>query len=211
MPYIRRYRYGTKAAGKQKYSVFRRQGICNVHTCQNGQAGWTQGQIPATAAGQPIPNDCWRGSSQVLIENLASGNTFVPPILRVSHLSCSISIPPIALNAIAHIISFRFFMVYIPEGYNTFYSWPAVANSPTTYNVLGTLADHPEWILAEKTMSPLTNGGTTVSLGTRLKRNLNSGDKICLMIVANYSQGLGLLNVNELTMILNWRYAARTN
>lgn len=211
MPYIKRYRYGTKAAGRQKYSVFRKQGVCAVPTCQNGQNGWVQGQIPATAAGVPIPNDSWRGSTQTLIENLATTNTFVPPILRVSHLSCNISIQPIPAAAISHIISFRFFLIYIPEGYTTFFSWPNVANSPTTYNVLGTLSDHPEWILAEKTMTPHTNGGTTVSLGTRLKRNLNSGDKICLMIVANYSQGLAIFNQAELPMILNWRYAARTN
>lgn len=210
MPYIRRYRYGTRAAGRQKYSVFRKQGLSAVLTVQQNQQGWSAGQLPAVN-GVAVENDCWRASSTLLIENLASGNTYVPPVLRISHLSCNISFEALPVAAIPNIVNMRFYLVYLPEGYNPYFTWPAVANSPTTYNVLGTLTDHPEWILAERTLSPLTNGGTTVTLSSRLKRNLNSGDKISLITVVNYARGYGLFNINDLKMIMNWKYAARTN
>ena len=61
-------------------------------------------------------------------------------------------------------ILFRLVIIYVPQGYTSI-----------TEDLL---SKHPEWIIAWTQFSPIN--GTTVTFGSKLKRNLNSGDEILL-------------------------------
>ena len=94
MPLVRR-RY-SRSYGKPKWSIFRKQGLHNMLTARVGQAGWNGINIPVAAANGAIPNDCWRGNYSILVENINTQNTYVPPVMKISHLSVNIAkIPPI--------------------------------------------------------------------------------------------------------------------
>nr|WCR62289.1 MAG: capsid protein [ssDNA virus sp.]WLW36776.1 capsid protein [ssDNA virus sp.] len=67
----------------------------------------------------------------------------------------------------------RMFCMYIPQGYTP------EDTTPT---------EHPEWILCWRGFEPGVSGLQTFSMQSKLKRNLNSGDKVILLIEAtNYS------------------------
>ena len=74
----------------------------------------------------------------------------------------------------ATIISAQLFILYCPEGVNT--------------NLDQVITQHPEWVMAWTTLDlPITNAvavasGSRFTLSSRLKRNLNSGDRIRIVI-----------------------------
>ena len=209
MPIVRRYRY-SRGYGRPKWSVFRKQGLHNMLTSRAQQNGWNGMNIPVADANGAIPNNSWRANYSVLVENINSQNTYVPPVMKISHLSVNVAYPPVQNPANAGIIGYRFLLMFIPQGYEIKFLWPAVQNGDQSYEVLGTVNDHPEWILAERSISPQAQNGQTITLSTRgLRRNLNSGDKICLIAIGSYITNQ-FIN-QDIPLILNWRYAARTN
>ena len=76
------------------------------------------------------------------------------------------------------------YIMYLPEGI-------AISSPPNTQTLI---QNHPEWIMGWKTIDfdTISIGGgdsaavTKISLTSRLKRNLNSGDKvICVVLIQN--------------------------
>lgn len=117
----------------------------------------------------------------VLAHNSTEINTPTPIIVKTGnfklqadfHVYYSTTITDFATQAYA-----RLFIIYIPEG--------VMPSSPTYLNMSPIITSHPEWILAWKyfdvtqgAISPNTVAdGTKISMSSRLKRNLNTGDSI---------------------------------
>ena len=96
-------------------------------------------------------------------------------------------------------------LMYIPEGYT-------LSNS-TLYENGTIIYKHPEWLLCWKRFD-YSNAGQSndFSLSSRLKRNLNSGDKIVMFLLANNSSG-SPVNINASTSLLRATvtYVCRSN
>lgn len=113
---------------------------------------------------------------EVLCENKAQSGTPTPVILKAGNFKiqgdCSVSNPSPSTLGILYL---RVFVLYVPEG------WALT-------NLGAIVTDHPEWIMAWSavdlpvTSAAQTSGGNKFSLSSRLKRNLNSGDKIVFYI-----------------------------
>ena len=74
-------------------------------------------------------------------------------------------------------------LMYIPEGYT-------ITNTSTTIDYQTVIYQHPEWVLCWKRFD-YTNAGQSneFSLSSRLKRNLNSGDRVIMFLLINNSSG----------------------
>ncbi|AJD07484.1 putative capsid protein [Odonata-associated circular virus-14] len=72
----------------------------------------------------------------------------------------------------------RMYVMFVPQGYD-------LANATSAFP-----GQHPEWIMCWRGFEPGHNGLQAVSMQSKLKRNLNSGDQIVLVIVANNLSGV---------------------
>ena len=195
MPYYRRFR-GTRAVGKQKWSIFRNSRSLAytppVNNDQQAQAG----------------NTTVRASNITLVENIAGNQNFVPPVLKIAHFKSAISCTTINVPANT-LVALKFVLMYLPQGVN--FNYGTDQRNQVNFNIEGTYAEHPEWVLAEKIARPATDDISMVYLSTPIKKNLNSGDRIILicysMWLPNAIQQAQVLN----PMLVNWSYAARTN
>ena len=102
------------------------------------------------------------------------------PVLRVKHAQANIIIPQSPHTvAISHIEAF---ICYLPQGV------PWDAKTPIF---------HPEWVMARR-ICPLVQGGSTaIYMKSPLVRNLNSGDRIVLVLRVTY-----LAEANEAASII---------
>lgn len=72
------------------------------------------------------------------------------------------------------------YIMYIPEGMD--------AGLATVDNWIAFINQHPEYIMARRIVDPgdVSNNTTaTISLQTRMRRNLNSGDQVVLLLIAH--------------------------
>ena len=86
--------------------------------------------------------------------------------------------------------SVSFYVMYLPEGF-------VFTASPSHAELISYITKHPEWILANSIAGSNTASASkwdleTVSFSSRLKRNLNSGDKIVLIGVQEDDNALDL-------------------
>lgn len=124
------------------------------------------------------------GQFFVLVENSVQTVSPTPTIVKcgnfkvsldcVMNFSSAVSTNPVAMA----------FILYLPEG------WPNsdIANAVTA---------HPEWIMASKTVGGSVTSGSVFSLETlnmssRLKRNLNSGDRVLLFFSLSSTSATGI-------------------
>lgn len=115
---------------------------------------------------------------QILCENAISTNTPVPTIIKVGNVKVQGDgfCQGVTVNT-----SMTLFVMYIPEGFS--------ADSDTP-------REHPEWIMAWKqidlaTTNQASSEVNSFSVSSRLKRNLNSGDKV---IVGVYTSAQCAIN-----------------
>lgn len=96
-------------------------------------------------------------------------------------------------------------IMYIPEGYTI--------TSSGIFESGSVMYKHPEWVLCWKRFD-YSNAGQSndFSLTSRLKRNLNSGDRIVMFLLANNASG-SAVNINANTSLLKATvtYVCRTN
>lgn len=129
------------------------------------------------------------GNIETLCLNSIQSGTPTPIILKAGNfkVQCDAHIGTSASAVIRTMI----YIMYLPEGVYT----PSTNTDPSTaygqnYDRLSDLVDkHPEWILAWKQFGTdiisTSANLERVSFSSRLKRNLNSGDKIAAVILAN--------------------------
>lgn len=88
--------------------------------------------------------------------------------------------------------SVSYYVMYLPEGFE-------FTASPSHAELLSFITKHPEWIMAYSVAGSNTTTSSkwdleTCTFSSRLKRNLNSGDKIVLIAVQEEDNAV-LLNV----------------
>lgn len=72
------------------------------------------------------------------------------------------------------------YIMYVPEGMD--------AGLATVDNWIAFINQHPEYIMTRKIVDPgdtANNTATNISIQTRMRRNLNSGDQIVLLLIAH--------------------------
>ena len=198
MPYFRSKR---RYAPKQKWSVFRSSGIITYHEPSNEHQQYRTNN-----------NNTVRVSNVDLIVNQSQQINFVPPVMKIAHLKAALSIQT-SPEILSGLISMKCILMYIPEGVNfNFYVDPPILdqqNQPNyMYQVHGTYEQHPEWVLAEKIIRPTDDYISMCYLSSPIKKNLNTGDKIKLIVIASW---MPMNGGNSKPIIVNWSYAARTN
>lgn len=106
-----------------------------------------------------------------ICQNSAQNANPTPVLLKVARIKLkgdlqAINVPAgTSISAVAYI-------TFVPEGID-------LGNGNNAYNLI---ANHPEYIMGWTQISLDSTNSFTVS--TRLKRNLNSGDSICLIITS---------------------------
>lgn len=121
--------------------------------------------------------------TKILVENSTQNTTPTPIILKVGNIKLQGDV--VVANTTSTLVpsvSIVVMVFYLPEG---------LALDGST---AGTVANqHPEWILAWKMVDTgriEQNGAISTpsfSVSSRLKRNLNSGDKICIGFMTDSS------------------------
>lgn len=141
-----------------------------------------------------------QGASNDLVVNSTSTSTPTPIIIKAGNFKVQGDAYFVA-GAAAQ-IELSLYVVYLPEGV-----------APTNADQFKTLiTSHPEWILAWKYISAnrvpqaATDQSLSFSLSSRLKRNLNSGDKIVLLGLA-VSVGNVITSANFAGMCQYWTCA----
>lgn len=111
----------------------------------------------------------------VLVNNSSQAATPTPIIVKTGNFKVQgDAYLDVRAGGVGAYIGAQVFVVYTPEGVESNFD-----------TVIGT---HPEWILAWTTLDlPITNAATVTagsrfSFSSRLKRNLNSGDRIRLIV-----------------------------
>lgn len=114
-----------------------------------------------------------------LVENSSATSTPTPVILKVGNFKVQ-GDAAFATSASAR-VGLSIYIVYVPEG--------IVPTDAAAYQSM--ITAHPEWILTWKYVSANSGNGTdesnSFSFSSRLKRNLNSGDKVMLIAFAEGS------------------------
>ena len=118
-----------------------------------------------------------------LVTNSTQITTPTPTVIKTGNFKVQMDFTYI-LNGGAS-VEISAFIMYIPEG-----------TEPTSYSSAKALVEkHPEWVMGWKYASldyaaPNVQSGTeTMNFSTRLKRNLNSGDSVSLVLLATTSTG----------------------
>ena len=109
-----------------------------------------------------------------LVANSTETATPTPTIIKCKHFKVSVDTYVNSTGAfpLGPIVAY---LMYVPQGYTLAVSTPV---------------DHPEWVLAWRTIDTANINGTysyheVITMTSSLSRNLNSGDSIKLILIAN--------------------------
>lgn len=154
--YRRRYTRTVVRAPKKKWST-------NIHDIDVTTEGST------TVQGGVVP----------LAVNSILGATPTPVIVKTGNFKIQGDVR-VTAGAASQFTSVSLYVIYVPESYP--------ASSAADLQVL--ISSHPEWIMGWKFLSSNKSTGTssedgdTFTFSSRLKRNLNSGDRVILACIA---------------------------
>lgn len=112
------------------------------------------------------------GSYQLLSKNTSDNTTPTPSVIKVKNFR--VSVDTSTAYSTNYVQYLNAYIIFIPEGVSI------SKETPT---------QHPEWILAWKSLNEITNtNAQSITLSSRLARNLNSGDAIYLLFTGSISQ-----------------------
>ena len=178
MPYTKRNRkYTAKkiiVKPKVQWSLHRQTGSCKVIGPKKPTSGWKNEHIHTKWAG-------------VQLTTCQTDSQYVPGFVKkVKHMKVEIARSFTVDNEVLHkgLIKMKAYIMYLPQGV-------AMSSDDDAYSGLPlTITQHPEWILAEKTLNcNYKSDASTVSNQTlycKLSKNLKSGDMLKCYIVAFY-------------------------
>lgn len=205
MPYYRR-KY-IKAVGKQKYQQAIRSLTCSVQLPYQNEV---------IAAGLEWAN--WgRVNSAIILENKPDENRYVPPMMKFRHLRVTFSFPSLPIGG--RICAVKCYIIFVPQGIDASFSLDTeMRQVPQQHNMVrickheiaGTIRDHPEWVLCQKSTRINTTETTQVTLRPQFTRNLHTGDKIIAATVWLFDQN-DINRPNLYKYNLDWSYCARVN
>lgn len=131
--------------------------------------------------GTPRGLTVYSGSATVLVANSVQNSSPTPTIIKTGNFKIQGNFTQLGnLSNTDLTYGCTLYIMYVPQGFNI-----------SDTNVMRSLvADHPEWIMAWSLLdtNAATNGLTSLnkfSCSTRLKRNLNSGDRICAIFLSS--------------------------
>lgn len=209
MPYYRK-KY-IRTVGKQKYQQAIRSYTSPI-------------QLPYTNE-QIAPGYTWarwgRLDSVNLLSNKADEDQYIPPMLKFRHLRVTFSFPSIPAGGQLHAV--KCFILFIPQGITPSFTMDTytqnVGQGPNgqviqrticKHEISGTIKDHPEWVLAQKSTRINTTESTQVTLRPQFTRNLHSGDRIITVVLFLFDEN----TINHRPMYkynTDWSYCARVN
>lgn len=122
--------------------------------------------------------------SIALVSNSSQSATPTPIIVKAGNFKVQGDVTIVSSTVTSAVVNV--FLLYAPEG---------IGASSTA--LTSSLSAHPEWVMGWTTVDAPTissgsswQGANKFSISTRLKRNLNSGDKIYLFV--QYSSGVSV-------------------
>ena len=117
---------------------------------------------------------------KILVQNTSQSSNPTPTVIKAGNFKASVDVVYTFSTAPATLPNCTVYILFLPEGITV----PDITS-------LGTLVNnHPEYVMAWRKMDfdYVANGGSfsgsSVTLSSRLKRNLNSGDKIYFGVYA---------------------------
>lgn len=140
-------------------------------------------RFPVTLqTGTPRGLPVYYGSASVLVANSVQNSSPTPTIIKTGNFKIQGNFQQLASASVSdNTYACTLYIMYVPQGFDI-----------SDANVMRSLvADHPEWIMAwslldtNATNSSSTTALTKFSCSSRLKRNLNSGDRICAIFLAS--------------------------
>ena len=155
--------------------------------------------MKASSAGPltvPVSGSGYLGTD--LVANSTETATPTPTIIKCKHFKVSIDT---YVNSAGYVVAGPLvaYLMYVPQGYTLSTSTPI---------------DHPEWVLSWRSIdtsetTPLENTyHDVVTMTSSLSRNLNSGDTIKLILVAN---NVSATNTFQLNVIAHFSCVVRNN
>lgn len=117
-----------------------------------------------------------------LVENSTDSSNPTPVIIKTGNFR--VQFDAVLNVGGSGILTARAYVVYIPEGWNL-----GTTGAEIYLNIDNIVAQHPEWIMVWRQLdfgNANASGSvdtTVVRMSSRLKRNLNSGDKIVFAIL----------------------------
>ena len=112
------------------------------------------------------------GSTEIC-SNAAQTATPTPVLLKFGRCKIKIDLQPITMPATgANSLSMVAYLTFVPQGVN-------MGESQVAYNLI---KNHPEYVMAWQQVS--LDSPVTMTISSKLKRNLNSGDGIYIIFVA---------------------------
>lgn len=129
-----------------------------------------------------------------LVSNSVESATPAPSIVKFARFkmtgTCSTSV---AVTNIGNLFYARLFIVYCPQSY--------------VYDEYSKITAHPEYIIAHRDLTLNPAQRTSFTLSSRLKRNLNSGDKIQYVIAIGKESTL----TGSVGLQYDYQYWVKTN
>ena len=108
---------------------------------------------------------------QVLVENKQQDGAPTPTVIKCGNFKVQGDVNLSNVSSFPDVLYMRAFVLFVPEGWNM--------------NLLSDIPlQHPEWIMSWTVIdlpiaaAQAASGGNKFSFSSRLKRNLNSGDKV---------------------------------
>lgn len=115
-----------------------------------------------------------------LCQNPAQSSDTVSNKFTVKNIDCTLILENASNEYNAYAENFQFYVMYIPQGYIPSGTPSAYADVPF---------NHPEWIMAYRFVGNLMSDSSTsyppIRVKTRLARKLDTGDRICLIILGS--------------------------
>lgn len=137
-----------------------------------------------------------QGASVTLVQNSAATANPTPVIIKAGNFK--VQGDGFFIATATTQVALSLYIIYLPEG----------LSPPDATSYQAVISAHPEWVLAWKFISAnrifpaagasATDQSLTFSMSSRLKRNLNSGDRIVLVGLATAGSGLSSANFSGL-------------
>lgn len=129
-----------------------------------------------------------------LVVNGTESSTPTPTIIKFARVKMTGTVSTsVATSEIGKLFAVRLFIVYCPQEY--------------TYDSYSKITAHPEYIIASRDLPMNPVQRNTFTLSSRLKRNLNSGDKIQYVIAINKDSTL----TGSVSLWFEYQYYVRNN
>lgn len=112
-----------------------------------------------------------------LIENSSDTSVPTPTVIKTGHFKVCIDVT----SSNASFIQSAVYVMYVPEGWGL----PTEGSNSTSGALLNLPSLHPEWIMCWRTVDVGSAIGGSIQMSSRLKRNLNSGDRIIVIYKAH--------------------------